>query len=160
MKKSINAFWHSINMMSFIIMVVMIILVFINVILRYIFSGSIRATADVLGFLFVWSIMFGSCIAMRTDDHLNVRIIENFLSFSGITILRAIVNSIMFICSLLLVIGCFRAMMQNITNTSPLSGIPIGIKYMAGFFACSVMATLALWRVFKPLSMDDQENSE
>ncbi len=160
MKKSINAFWHSINMMSFIIMVVMIILVFVNVILRYIFSGSIRATADVLGFLFVWSIMFGSCIAMRTDDHLNVRIIENFLSFSGITILRAIVNGIMFICSLLLVIGCFRAMMQNITNTSPLSGIPIGIKYMAGFFACSVMATLALWRVFKPLSMDDQENSE
>lgn len=157
MKKAIDTLWNSINIASFIIMTVMIVLVFINVILRYVFGGSIRFTADLLGFLFVWAIMFGSCIAMRTDDHLNVRIIERFLSDRGTTILRAMVNLIVFVCGSLLVIGCYQSMMQNISNTSPLSGIPIGIKYMAGFFACSIIAALALLRVFKPYSESDQE---
>ncbi len=99
--------------------------------------------------------MLGSCIAMRTDDHLNVHIIENSLSPHAAIILRAIVSAIVFACSLLLFMGCWRAMMQNITNTSPLSGIPIGIKYMAGSFAYSVISIIALWRIFKPLPIDD-----
>ncbi len=156
----LNVLWYSINISSFILMNIMIILVFSNAVLRYAFGRSFTFTADVLGFMFVWTIMLGATLAMRSDDHLNVRIIESLLPDTMIITLRRIVNIIVSICCLLLVMGCYRAMLQNITNTSPLSGIPIGVKYMAGFFACLIMGTITAIRVIKPLPLHEGENND
>lgn len=60
LRKLISGLWHVIQEIMAVTMVIMIILVFINVVLRYGFDSGILVTAEISRFLFVWFTMSGA----------------------------------------------------------------------------------------------------
>ena len=132
LKKVVKNFWRLLEGLMAVSLVVMIILVFINVVLRYGFESGILASAEISRFLFVWIIMIGAIFCMRDETHLDLRIIEHFLNKKARWVLRRLVYAIIVLSSGMLFLGSARQAVDNWANTSPLSGIPVGMLYLAG----------------------------
>ena len=150
LRKLLKGFWHAMEMMMSISMVVMIVLLFINVVLRYGFDSGILASAEISRFLFVWTIMFGAVICMRDDAHLDLRVVEPHLHGKIRWALRRLVYVIIMLSSGMLCLGSVRQTVANWGNISPMSNIPVGVMYLAGAFAGAAMAAIALFRFISP----------
>ncbi len=131
-------------------MVVMIILVFINVVLRYGFDSGVLASAEISRYLFVWVIMLGAVICMRDDAHLDLRVIEHRLPGKVRWLLRRLVYAVIVLTSGMLFLGSARQTVANWPNISPMSGIPVGAMYLAGAIAGAMIAAIAVLRFLFP----------
>lgn len=142
MNKFISTLWRVFEVSMAVMLTIMVIIVFINVVLRYGFSSGILASAEISRFLFVWIIMIGAILCMRDENHLDLRIIEHFLGKQVRWLLRRIVYAVIIVSSAMLCIGSYRQTIDNWPNISPLSGIPVGVLYLAGavggFFICAI----------------------
>lgn len=147
-RRLLNAFWHAVEAAMAAIIVVMIVLLFINVVLRYGFSSGVLASAEIARFLFVWTIMFGAVLCLRDGEHLELRVIDKILPEKVFWVLRRMVNLIIVVSSLMLFVGSSRQTVANWANASPMSGIPVGLMYLAGAFAGLFMAAIAGYRFF------------
>ncbi len=141
-------FWRLVESAMAAIMVIMLALLFVNVVLRYGFSSGLLASAEISRFLFVWTIMFGAVICLRDHEHLDLRVIDKILPPKAVWVLRRIVNLVILVSSLMLLVGSCRQTFANWPNISPMSGIPVGVMYLAGAFAGAVMGAIALYRSF------------
>ncbi len=146
--KFLTGFWRLIEVTMAVIMVVMIVLLFINVVLRYGFSSGVLASAEISRFLFVWTIMFGAVICLRDHAHLDLRVIDKVLPKKVLWGLRRLVNLVIVVSSGMLMVGSYRQTFANWPNISPMSGIPVGVMYLAGAFAGAVMGAIGLYRMF------------
>ncbi|KAA5605311.1 TRAP transporter small permease subunit [Roseospira marina] len=139
--------WRGIDVAMAASMVVMIVIVFVNVVLRYGFSSGILATAEASRFLFVWIIMLGAVVCLRDEAHLDLRMIERTLPRVPRALLRMVVWAVVILTSGMLFLGAFRQTIDNWGNISPLSGIPVGAMYLAGAVAGALMAVIGVLRV-------------
>ncbi len=160
MNKFWSFFWRLTEGAMAIIMVIMLALLFVNVVLRYGFSSGLLASAEIARFLFVWTIMFGAVICLRDHEHLDLRVIDKILPPKAVWVLRRAVNLVILVSSLMLLVGSYRQTFANWPNISPMSGIPVGVMYLAGAFAGAAMGAIALYRVFSSKSDDVAHEEE
>lgn len=139
--------WRGIDYLMAASMTVMIVIVFINVVLRYGFHSGILATAEISRFLFVWIIMLGAVVCLRDETHLDLRMIERKLPRVPRAMMRMIVYGIVVLTSGMLCLGAYRQAVSNWANVSPLSGIPVGFMYLAGAVAGALMVVIAIVRL-------------
>lgn len=147
-KRQFKIIWDLVNLSLFISMVTMIIFVFANTALRYLFSSSIKVSAEISSYLFVWVIMLGAAVALNEDRHLDVRIIDNFLPKRVLSILRICVQLLILACSVIILVGCYRQAIIDWTNISPLSRIPRGVLYISGAISGFLMSAIAIYSIF------------
>ena len=55
---------HAMNTIIVVSLALMVIMVFSNVVLRYVFNSGITATEELSRFLFLWLIFIGAIVAM------------------------------------------------------------------------------------------------
>jgi len=139
--------WRGIDALMAAGMVVMIVIVFINVVLRYGFQSGILATAEISRFLFVWIIMLGAVVCLRDETHLDLRMIERMLPRIPRAIMRMFVYAVVILTSGMLCQGAYRQAVSNWPNISPLSGIPVGAMYLAGAVAGALMVVIGVARL-------------
>jgi TRAP-type C4-dicarboxylate transport system permease small subunit len=139
--------WRGIDVLMAASMVVMIVTVFINVVLRYGFHSGILATAEISRFLFVWIIMLGAVVCLRDETHLDLRMIERMLPRVPRALLRMVVYGVVILTSGMLCLGAYRQAVSNWVNISPLSGIPVGVMYLAGTVAGALMVVIGVVRL-------------
>ena len=142
--------WRALELLMALALVVMIILVFINVVLRYGFGSGVLASAEISRFLFVWVIMIGAVICMRDDAHLDLRVVEHRLPGKVRWVLRRLVYAIITLTGGMLFLGSARQTIANWPNISPMSGIPVGAMYLAGAVAGALIAAIAILRFLLP----------
>lgn len=142
--------WKVIEMTMVVLMAIMIVLVFINVVMRYGLNSGIIASAEVSRFLFVWITMLSAIICMRDGTHLDLRLVETYLPPRIVRIQRRIVYAVIVLTSGMLLTGSFTQVISNWSNASPLSGLPTGLFYLAGVVAGAGIAAIALYRLIFP----------
>jgi len=137
----------------------MVVLVFGNVVLRYGFNSGIMFSEEVSRFLFVWMVFLGSVLMLRDNGHLGVHTITKKLPLAGKKVCKFLSDVITLGCCVLLTIGGWRIVKINMNNIAPISGIPLGVVYIA-CLVCSVgMGILLLGSLYRLLSgtMTEQE---
>lgn len=144
-KWGIAKLWDFVDFLMFSSMVVMIIFVFTNTALRYLFNSSLRVSAELSSFLFVWVIMLGAAIALKEDKHLDVRLVDGLISPAFLKILRGFIQLAILACSLIIAVGCYKQAVIDWYNIAPLTGIPRGVVYIAGTVSGSLMAATAFY---------------
>lgn len=55
---------------------VMVVMVFGNVVLRYVFNSGIAAAEEIARLMFVWLIFLGAILALRRHAHLGVELVQ------------------------------------------------------------------------------------
>lgn len=138
------------NALMVLALVAMIALVFVNVVLRYGFNSGISVSVELSRFLFVWVTFLGAVVALLKQQHLSVTTLVEQLPAAVQQVLQRLVTLAMLGCSLMLTVGSYKQTLLNWDNLSPISGIPVGVFYLAGLLAGVLMSIVLLYRVFVP----------
>lgn len=138
---------------------VMALMVFGNVVLRYVFNSGLEFSEEVSRFIFVWLTFIGSVVALKDGLHLGVDTLVRRLPHVGRLAFYWISHALMLLCCVLLWQGSWEQAKVNLTNMAPVSGVPIAVVYGAGLFAAAFMGwilVVGLWRSLTgSLSKDD-----
>lgn len=137
----------------------MVVLVFGNVVLRYGFNSGIVFSEEVSRFLFVWMVFLGSVLMLRDNGHLGVHTLTKKLSLSGKKFCKFFSDFLTLCCCILLTVGGWKVVVLNMPNIAPVSGLPLGVVFVA-VLICSVgMGILLLNSMYRLLTgkMSEQE---
>ncbi len=131
-------------------MTAMIVLVFLNVVLRYGFNSGISVSEELSRMLFVWLIFMGTVLAMYDHGHLGVDSLVRRLPRAGQIGCAILCDGLMLFCSGLLLVGSWKQVVINWGNAAAVTGLPIGLTHLAAFL-CSIGLIIVigghLWRV-------------
>jgi TRAP-type transport system small permease protein len=124
---------------------IMVVLVFGNVVLRYLFNSGITVSEELSRWLFVWLTMLGAVVAIARHGHLGTDVLVGRLGITGKKVCAAISHVLMLYVTWLLLDGLWQQTQINMNVSAPASGLPVGIVYIAGLvFAGSAIVLLAI----------------
>jgi TRAP-type transport system small permease protein len=155
----IDRIGHWIDGLTAICLAVMVVMVFGNVVLRYVFNSGIAVSEEVSRWLFVWMTFLGAIVALKDHGHLGTDMLVGRLGSTGKRICLVISQLLMLGVTWLIFSGSLAQTRINLEVEAPVTGAPMAIVYMAGL-VFSVPAMLLLLReLFRTLTgrMRDEE---
>lgn len=159
MERFANLYCRWLNVLTAIALLLMVVLVFGNVVLRYAFNSSIVVSEEVSRWLFVWITFLGAVIALREHGHLGTDALVSRLSPRGKKICLIVGHLIMLYVCWLVFQGSLEQTRINADVLAPSTELPMAIVYAAGVvFAVSaaVMLLLDLWLMWTGQLSDQQ----
>ncbi|MGM5026896.1 TRAP transporter small permease [Tardiphaga sp. 215_C5_N2_1] len=147
----VEAYYRSIKIVMAVLLAAMVVLVFGNVVLRYVFNSGIAISEELSRWLFVWMVFLGAIVGLREHAHLGVDSFVKLLSPMGRKICYALSHALMLYASVLLTEGSWKQTVLNWDTTAPASGLSVGLFYAAGlvFGVASIPILLHdLYRLF------------
>lgn len=129
----------------------MIVLVFMNVILRYFFNSGITWSEEMARFLFIWIIYIGAISAMRDNTHLGVDTVIRRLP-AGIQKWAYLSGQVLiFVMMILLLIGSWDLTLLNIDSKASATNIPLTLIYGIGLITGFCIALNVVANCYKAL---------
>ncbi len=139
MKKAIDRIFEVVNWVSTISLMIMVVLVFLNVVLRYLFDSGLPWSEEASRIAFVWVVFLGIVIANRDDSHLRVDVVASKLHGLPKKITKITQGLITLLVLISVLIGGIKLMMLTHAQALPATGLPTSIIYIAGVGACLVL---------------------
>lgn len=135
-----------------IFMALMSLLVFANVVLRYGFSSGIAFSVEVSRLFFIWVIFLGSAVALAKGAHLSVDTLVSRLPRKARFACFLVSYGLMLWCCWLLAKGSWSLTLIEWSNRAALSGLPVGLNYVAALVAAITMGVcllVGLWQALR-----------
>jgi len=110
----------------------MVLLVFGNVVLRYVFNSGIAVSEEISRWLMVWLTFLGAVVALREHAHLGIDTLVRALPPIGKRICFVASYALMIWADWLLLAGSWRQTLITAGDSAPASGLSVGIFYSAG----------------------------
>ncbi|MFC0338454.1 TRAP-type C4-dicarboxylate transport system, small permease component [Kushneria avicenniae] len=142
--------WRSIEWLIVALMTAMMVLVFVNVVLRYGFSSGLRSGIELSRLGFVWIVMLGASLCLKDGEHLAVSEVFDRLPGPVRSIIARLLWVVILGGSVMLMMGCWKQTLANWHNISPLTGLPSGLFYLAGVVAGALMSMTSLMGLLRP----------
>ncbi|TYR33986.1 TRAP transporter small permease [Mesorhizobium microcysteis] len=122
-ERTIDLFFKLLEAVLVALLAGMTVMVFANVILRYVFSSGLDISEELSRFFFVWLIFIGAIVAMRHHAHMGFDLLVTASSPGIRRVLLFISNGlILFVCWLLLN-GAWLQSGVTATDRSPVTGL-------------------------------------
>jgi TRAP-type C4-dicarboxylate transport system permease small subunit len=137
----------------------MVVMVFGNVVLRYVFNSGITISEELSRWLFVWMTFLGAISAVREHGHLGTDVVVGRLGPAGRRVCVVLTYVAMLGVNVLLFQGSLAQTRINADVEAPVSGLPMGVVYASGVvFAVlsSLLILRELWRALSGQARDDE----
>jgi TRAP-type C4-dicarboxylate transport system permease small subunit len=111
--------------------VVMTVMIFLQVIFRYVLGDSLSFSEELARFMFIWAVAMGSALALRTRSHIGVEVFVDWLPSrfaDKVKIVGSLLNLLFF--GLLIWYG-FVMVGETMDQESPALLLPMGYVYLA-----------------------------
>ena len=138
---------------------VMVVLVFGNVVLRYIFNSGITVSEEMSRWLFVWLTFMGGIVALREHAHLGTEILVSKLGPVGKKVCLVAAYGLMLLMCWMLFSGSLEQTKINWDVSAPSSGASMAWFYAVGLvFGVSAAGILLndLYKVVAGRVSDDE----
>ncbi|SDJ69228.1 MULTISPECIES: TRAP transporter small permease [Paenibacillus] len=136
----------------------MAILVFGNVVLRYLFNSGITWSEEMARFLFIWLVLLGAVIAFKENSHLGVDMLVKRLSKPLKKIVFIISNVILLAVIYLVVEGSWKITLLNAGSTAPATGLPLTLIYGTGIIMGIGMGLIIIFKLYRVLFANEDVN--
>ncbi|WP_316858689.1 TRAP transporter small permease [uncultured Cohaesibacter sp.] len=103
----------------------MVVVVFTNVVLRYVFNSGLHLSDELSRYAFVWLTFLGSVLTLRDNSHVNIETVVAMLSRRGRLVCMALTQVIIFVCAIAMTWGTWKLHPLNSTMLATVSGIPM-----------------------------------
>ena len=150
MQTVIDKFFKLLEFLVVACMVAMVIMVFGNVLLRYVFNSGITVSDEMSRYCFIWLTYLGAMVAMREGGHLGVDTLVKHLGIRGKKICLFLSEALMLFCNGLFLLGTWKMHDLQVTNVSPVVGISMIWIFGIGYIVAVVMGVMnirILWRL-------------
>ena len=122
----------------------MVVLVFTNVVLRYIFNSGIATSEELSRWLLVWLTFLGAIVALREHAHLGVDTLVRALPALGKRVCFIASYLLMLYADWLLTLGSWKQAVLTYGDTAPASGISVGLFFYSAGLVFGVSAAVIL----------------
>jgi TRAP-type transport system small permease protein len=130
--KFINTYCRLLELLMAAFLLLMVVMVFGNVVLRYGFNSGIAISEEASRWLFVWVTFMGAIVALRDRGHLGTDMLISRLSIKGKKLCLALSYMVMlFICGVLFK-GAWEQVKINISAKSAAMEISMAIFFVTG----------------------------
>ncbi|MDR1519729.1 MAG: TRAP transporter small permease [Planctomycetota bacterium] len=128
-------------------LLVLTLMVFFNVVLRYGFNSSITVTEELGRYLMVWLLFVGAILAAGIDAHVRVDMFVGKLPRLPRVWVNIVCDLIMLYCCWLIVVGGYDQTILNRKNFLPVSGLPESLIYGSCLLAGILIGLILLARL-------------
>src|SRR5690625_4356691 len=143
MKKITNFYLYLLKVSVAVLLAAMVVLVFGNVVLRYVMNSGSTVAEELSRWIFVWMVFLGAIIGMKEHAHIRLEAIVSRLNPKLQYVCAVIGHVLMLIVTFLIIDGSWTQMLINANILSSSTGLPQSILYAAGV-TFGVMAFLIL----------------
>lgn len=141
------------------LMLAMVLMVFGNVLLRYVFNSGIVQSEELSRFCFVWLTFIGAIVALRDGTHLGMDSVVERLPRRGKLVCGAMSQLLILLCCAMLLWGTWRQHDINASTTTPVTGMSLiwifGLGYVCAI-GIGAQALHRLWRIVTGRIADDE----
>ena len=123
---------RAMELVLFALMAIMVIIVFINVVLRFVFSSGIAQTEELSRYAFVWLTYLGAVVLLREGGHLGMDSFLIRLSPMGQRICKVASDLLIIFCCVLLVIGSWYLTKSSAGEYSQAARFPMVLLFGVG----------------------------
>ena len=141
------------------LLLAMVLMVFGNVVLRYVFNSGIVVSEELSRFCFVWLTFIGAIVAVRDGAHLGMDNVVARLGRRGKLVCLAASETLIIVCCVVLFWGTLRQHEINATTMAPVTGLSMIWLFGLGYLCSICIATMALnklWRIARGRIGDDE----
>ena len=145
----LNMLFRGIEILMAFFLAVMIILVFTNVVLRYVFSTGFEWSEEIARFCFIYLVYLGAIGAMRENQHL---IIDSLLSRIPVLwqkIIYFLVQIGIIWVMAVLTKGSWQLVVQNLNDRWVATQFPIYLVYAVGLVTGVSIIIIALANIYR-----------
>ncbi|WP_233238562.1 TRAP transporter small permease [Bordetella sp. LUAb4] len=125
-------------------LVTMVVLLFGNVALRYLFNSGINISDEVSRLAFVWLIFIGSVLATRTHTHMGVTMLVERFGRASRRISHLFCQALILAVLCMWIKGSWAQTQIGMGTQLPVTGLPAGLFDLACLYAAIAMALLTL----------------
>lgn len=105
----------------------MVVAVFVNVVLRYVFNTSIVSYEEISRLLFVWLVAVGAIVAAFEGSHLGFDLVTSRMGPVGSKVLFWLAQLLVVVCTVLLLWGSWVQVQAGLSSYSPVLGYPLAL---------------------------------
>jgi len=155
LNKLIDGYCRLLELIIVLALGVMVVLVFGNVVLRYVFNSGITLSEELSRWAFVWMTFLGAIVAVREGGHLGTDMLIGRLGVTGKKVCLALAEMLMLYACWLIFDGSLAQTKINIDVEAPvsgwsmawLSGIGVLFAVSAGLFHLDKLGRLLTGRL-------------
>lgn len=122
----------------------MVVAVFVNVVLRYVFNTSIVSYEEISRLLFVWLVAVGSIVAAYECSHLGFDMVTSRVSPPVRRVLFWLSQALVVMCMLMLLRGSWVQVQAGLSSYSTVMGYPLALGAAATLVLALGMLVVAL----------------
>ncbi len=144
MAKAIDLYCQLLKAVIAICLAVMVVLVFGNVALRYIFNSGITMSEELSRWLLVWLTFLGAIVALRQHAHLGVDTLVRLLPPKGRLVCFFASYLLMLYADWLLTLGSWKQTVITFADQAPATGLSVGLFFYSSGVVFGVSAAVIL----------------
>jgi TRAP-type C4-dicarboxylate transport system permease small subunit len=144
MGRWIDLYCRALKVMVVLCLAVMVVLVFTNLVLRYVFNSGIATSEELSRWLLVWLTFLGAIVALRQHAHLGVDTLVRALPPRGKLLCFVISYALMLYADSLLTIGSWKQAVLTFHDSAPASGISVGLFFYSSGLVFGISAAVIL----------------
>ena len=155
----IDRYCRALEWLIALLLALMVLLVFGNVVLRYVANSGITVSEELSRWLFVWMTFLGAIVALKEHGHLGTDMLVSRLGKTGKKVCLVLGQGLMLWATWLLFSGSLQQAQINRDVEAPVSGLSVAIFYASGaVFAVSagVLLLREIWRTVSGQLRDDE----
>ena len=144
MAKAIDLYCQVLKAVIAVCLAVMVVLVFGNVALRYIFNSGITMSEELSRWLLVWLTFLGAIVALRQHAHLGVDTLVRMLPPKGRFICFVASYLLMLYADWLLMLGSWKQAVITFADQAPATGLSVGLFFYSSGVVFGISAAVIL----------------
>ncbi|CKH19082.1 TRAP transporter small permease [Achromobacter xylosoxidans] len=131
---------------------VMVVLLFGNVAMRYLFNSGINASDEISRLAFVWLIFLGAVLALRDHQHIGVTMLVERFGPAARRVSHVVCQLLVLWMLWLLADGSWAQTLIGLDTRLPVTAMPLAVFNAAALYAAVAMGLLTLFDLVRVLA--------
>jgi len=148
MQKLIDGFFKLLEFLVVAMLFAMVVMVFGNVVARYVFNTGIVLSEEMSRYCFIWLTYLGAMVAMREGGHLGMDSLVKILPLAGKKVCFFLSESMMLVCNGMFLWGTYQMHDLQVSNYSPVVGFSMIWVYGIGYVVAVVMGIININQLY------------
>ncbi len=143
------------KMLAVVLLAAIVILIFANVIMRYVMNASLTWGEELTLWLFVWFVWIGVSYAFHTGDHVRITVLRDLAGPRGSLIVDAIVALMVLVFLAVLTYECVKLIRMPFvaSQSSVVLGLPIPMLYASAPVGAALSAIRVIQHLIRTLRL-------